>query len=146
VAMTSNRPYLIRGIYDWLVDNGMTPYLLVNAEAEGGEVPREFVEEGRIVLNIGPNAVSGLELGNDWVRFSARFHGTPREVFVPPSAVLGLYARENGQGMLFPDEQTEAGSGHDDQETISGAGTDSEPPQPPRPGGGRERPRLKVVK
>ncbi len=132
MAISSNRPYLIRALYQWLVDNGLTPHLLVDAEHPLAQVPTQFVEEGRIVLNIGPSAVLGLELGNDWIRFNARFGGTPMEVMVPPPAVLGIYARENGQGMLFPDEPAaEEGAPDDDPD-------DTPPP--------RRRPGLKVVK
>lgn len=128
--MTSNRPYLIRALYEWLVDNRQTPYFLVDATREDVVVPREFVEDGRIVLNLGPGAVRDLELGNDIISFSARFSGKAMEVMVPPSAVLGVYSRENGQGMLFPEE-----------EFIEEP--DDEPPEPP---GGGGRPSLKVVK
>jgi len=128
--MTSNRPYLIRALYEWLVDNHLTPYLLVDAQLPYVEVPREFVEEGRIVLNVNPEAISDLELGNDWIRFSARFKGELREVSLPPGAVLGIYAKENGQGMLFPMEE------------ASGEQPEDEP-EPPKPGG---RPTLKVIK
>jgi stringent starvation protein B len=129
--MTSNRPYLIRALYEWLVDNGQTPYLLVNAEHSGTVVPRQFVEDGRIVLNIDPAAVSGLELGNEWIRFSARFAGVAEEILVSPAAVQGIYAKENGQGMLFPDEGPDGDGGPDDS------------PEPGKSGG---RPSLKVVK
>ena len=129
-AMTSNRPYLIRALYDWLVDNGQTPYLLVNAEHSGTVVPRQFVEEGRIILNIDPAAVSHLQLGNEWISFSARFSGVSEDILVPPAAVQGIYAKENGQGMLFPDEEIAEEEG-------------PEEPDPNRPGG---RPSLKVVK
>lgn len=129
--MTSNRPYLIRALYEWLVDNRQTPYFLVDASREDVVVPREFVEDGRIVLNLGPGAVRDLEMGNDIISFSARFSGKAMEVMVPPSAVLGVYSRENGQGMLFPEE-----------EFIEEPG-DDEPPEPPSGGG---RPSLKVVK
>jgi stringent starvation protein B len=129
--MTSNRPYLIRALYAWLVDNGQTPYLLVNAEHSGTVVPRQFVEEGRIVLNIDPSAVSGLELGNEWISFSARFAGVAENILLSPSAVQGIHAKENGQGMLFPDEGVRGDEGPDDD------------PDPGKPGG---RPSLKVVK
>lgn len=102
--MTSSRPYLIRALYDWIVDNSMTPHLLVNAERDGVEVPEEHVHEGRIVLNINPVAVQGLMLSNNLVEFSARFAGVKRTVRVPPHAVLAIYAKENGQGMAFSDE------------------------------------------
>ncbi|AKH22236.1 ClpXP protease specificity-enhancing factor [Sedimenticola thiotaurini] len=128
--MSSNRPYLIRALYEWLVDNNLTPHLLVDAEKGDVIVPREFVEDGRIVLNVAPTAVRNLTLGNDYVTFNARFGGTPMDVVVPPEAVLGIYARENGRGMLFPDEApSEDGPPPDDD------------PKPPR-----ERPSLKVVK
>jgi len=126
--MTSNRPYLIRALYDWLVDNSLTPHLLVDATRDQVVVPEQFVEEGRIVLNVNPTAVRNLELGNDYITFNARFGGNPMDVVVPPDAVLGIYARENGRGMLFP-EETPDDTPPDD---------DSRPP--------RDRPTLKVVK
>lgn len=136
--MSSNRPYLIRALYEWLLDNGQTPYLLVNAEHSGTVVPRQFVEDGRIVLNIDPAAVAGLELGNEWISFSARFSGVSEDILVPPSAVQGIYSKENGQGMLFPDEE-KVGDGE-----PNGPDPDPDPdPKPDKPGG---RPSLKVVK
>ncbi|MCG8489791.1 MAG: ClpXP protease specificity-enhancing factor [Candidatus Thiodiazotropha sp.] len=129
--MTSNRPYLIRALYEWLVDNGKTPYLMVNAEYQGAVVPMQFVENGRIILNVDPSAVSGLELGNDWISFSARFRGVAEEILIPPGAVMGIYAKENGQGMLFPEEEVD---------------TDSEPEDDPDPKPPSSRPALKVVK
>ena len=130
--MTSNRPYLIRALYEWLVDNDLTPYLLVDANRDSVHVPTRYVEEGRIVLNVSPSAVRDLSLGNDLVAFEARFGGSAFAISLPPDAVLGVYARENGKGMLFPDE---------------GGQEEPEPPQPdqptPSPGG---RPSLKVVK
>lgn len=131
--MTSNRPYLIRALYEWLMDNDQTPHLLVDASGEGVVVPQQFVKDGRIVLNIGPSAVRGLDIGNESIVFGARFGGMSMEVFVPPSAVLGIYAKENGRGMLFPHDETE------------GEGTDEEP-EPPVPGGGGGRPKLTIVK
>lgn len=128
--MTSNRPYLIRALYEWIVDNGMTPHLMVDAGHPSAQVPPEYVEEGRIVLNASPSAVSGLVMDNDQVRFSARFGGVAREICMAPDAVLGVFARENGKGMLFPEAE---------------AGTD--PDDTPTPGGdGPKRPSLKVVK
>ncbi|MEW8029818.1 MAG: ClpXP protease specificity-enhancing factor [Candidatus Thiodiazotropha sp.] len=129
--MSSNRPYLIRALYDWLVDNGTTPYLMVNTEVEGVVVPGQFVEEGRIILNVDPSAVSGLDLGNDWISFSARFSGKAEEILIPPAAVMGIYAKENGQGMLFPEEEVNLDSDPGDD------------PDPTTPG---KRPSLKVVK
>jgi stringent starvation protein B len=127
--MTSNRPYLIRALYDWLVDNDLTPYLLVDAQREQVQVPAQYVEDGRIVLNVSTAAVQDLVLGNDWITFDARFGGTPHRVSLPPDAVLGVYARENGKGMLFPDE----------------TGEEPAPPTPTKPTGGG-KPSLKVVK
>ncbi len=130
--MTSSRPYLIRALYDWIVDNGLTPHLLVNAGQEGVEVPVEHVHEGRIVLNLNPGAVHNLALGNDWVEFNARFGGTARGVRLPVSAIMAVYARENGQGMAFGNEPGDSG-GH--------------LPEPPKPKtGSRKKPDLKVVK
>jgi stringent starvation protein B len=127
--MTSNRPYLIRAIYDWVVDNELTPYLLVDAERDAVQVPRRYVEEGRIVLNVSPTAVRDLVLGNELIAFEARFGGNAFAISLPPDAVLGVYARENSKGMLFADE----------------GASPPEPPKPdaPSPGG---RPSLKVVK
>lgn len=126
--MTPRRPYLLRAVYQWALDNGLTPHLLVDAARAGDQVPRDFVQEGRIVFNLSPSAVRNLHLGNDRVEFSARFSGQGRHVAFPVSAVLALYARENGQGMVFPEEPP----------------GDDEPP----PEGGRrsDRPSLRVVK
>lgn len=129
--LTSNRPYLIRALYEWLVDNDLTPHLLVDAQKKDVIVPRQFVEEGRIVLNVTPTAVRDLALGNDCITFNARFGGAPMDVVVPPDAVLGIYARENGRGMLFPEE-------------TPSDGNDTPPDDDPKPP--RDRPTLKVVK
>src|SRR5690625_3788523 len=100
--VSSRRPYLIRALYDWVMDNDLTPHLLVAADADGVNVPRQYVtEDGRITINISPNAVQGLSLGNDWITLSARFSGRSYAIDIPPGAVLALYARENGEGMLF---------------------------------------------
>jgi len=101
------RPYLIRALYDWIIDNDWTPHLVVNAEIEGVEVPREFVKEGKIILNILPSAVKNLELGNEWITFDARFSGKPLGIFIPIQAVLAVYAKENSLGMTFPEEASE---------------------------------------
>lgn len=102
--MTPSRPYFVRAIYEWLNDNGLTPYLLVDATRPGVQVPTPFVKDGRIVLNIAPGAVRDLFLHNTEVSFSARFGGVPMQVFVPMAAVLAIYSRENGQGMFFDEE------------------------------------------
>ncbi len=128
-SMTPSRPYLIRALYDWIVDNGMTPYVLVNAEDEQVVVPRQFVEGGKIVLNINPSAVQNLQLGNALVEMDARFSGTPMHISIPVMSVLAIYARENGKGMVFTEEE-----GNDSP--PSGNGGDD----------GKKRPKLRVVK
>ena len=102
--MTPSKPYVIRAIYDWIVDNNCTPHLLVDAEAEGVEVPQDYVTDGQIVLNVSPSAVVNLQLSNDSVSFSGRFGGVPVDITVPLDGVIGIYARENGQGMIFDEE------------------------------------------
>lgn len=132
MSVSSRRPYLIRAIYEWVLDNGLTPHILVAADAEGVEVPAEFVtDEGKITINVGPSAVRGLELGNELISFSARFSGQPCQVSVPPGAVLALYARENGEGMLFGEVEE----------------PDPTPPDSPDDGGDQKKgSHLKVVK
>jgi len=103
--MTSNRPYMIRAIWQWVTDNGLTPYILVDASVEEAQVPRQFVEDDRIVLNISGGAVRDLNMDNDFVSFNARFSGAAMDVFIPVSSVQGIYAKENGQGMLFPESE-----------------------------------------
>ncbi len=98
---TSTRPYLIRALYDWCTDNGLTPYVAVLVD-DSVQVPREYVKNGEIVLNISFDATSSLKLGNDFIEFKARFAGSAREIMVPVSRVIAIYARENGQGMAFP--------------------------------------------
>ena len=132
--MTSSRPYLVRAMYQWIVDNGMTPHLLVNAESEDCMVPAGHISDGKIVLNIAPMAVQGLTLGDDEVTFSARFSGKAESIQVPVTAILAVYARENGQGMMFSEDDQSAQS--------SGNGPDDGPePDPDKP-----RPNLRVVK
>ena len=125
-SMTSHRPYLLRALYEWIADNDMTPHLLVDAGQPGVQVPPHTIRDGKVVLNIAARAVSTLELGNEAVRFTARFGGVSHPVSVPVSAVLAIYARETGQGMALPEDSgpTDAGD---------------EPPMPPSdPGGGDE--------
>lgn len=99
------RPYLVRAIYEWAQDNGFTPYLLVNADEPNVNVPRQHVKDGQIVLNIAMHAVQHLHIENDAIHFSARFGGVPINIFVPMRSVLGLYARENGQGLFFDPQE-----------------------------------------
>lgn len=135
--MTPSRPYLIRAFYEWITDNGLTPYLLVDATLDGVKVPEAYIEGGRIVLNVSPTAVRGLELGNEAIQFSARFGGNTWQLHFPPHAVLGIYARENGQGTMFsndiPDEPTEGESAGGGQAKTGGEKRS-------------KRPSLKVVK
>ena len=162
---TSTRPYLIRALYDWCTDNGLTPYIAVLVD-DTVQVPREYVKNGEIVLNISFDATSSLKLGNDFIEFKARFAGTAREIMVPVSRVIAIYARENGQGMAFPVAvPTGAGeekpsplssvpaAGGGDEEPRGGQLVTPAPPasnsgpagEPPRPPGG-PRPALKRVK
>lgn len=101
---TSRRPYLLRAMHEWITDNQQTPHVVVNAEMEGVEVPRQYVKDGKIVLNVSRGATKSLKLGNEWLEFNARFGGVTRLVRVPMQAVLGIYARETGQGMIFSDD------------------------------------------
>jgi stringent starvation protein B len=128
--MTSARPYLVRAFHSWITDNGCTPYLLVNAEFPGAQVPSAHVRDGRIVLNVSPVAVRDLHIDSTGIDFSTRFGGVAQQVHVPLHAVLAIYAQENGRGMVFPQE-------------------DEDDPPPPATGSGESdagRPRLRVVK
>ncbi len=133
--MTSSRPYLVRALYDWIVDNDLTPYLLVDATCEGLSAPMDYADNGRLVLNISQRAVRGLNMGNEWLVFSGRFGGVALDVEVPMRAVMAIYARENGQGMLFNDS--------DDLPPPPGGGDDSGQDTESTPS---RRPNLKVVK
>ena len=164
---TSTRPYLIRALYDWCTDNGLTPYVAVLVD-DTVQVPREYVKNGEIVLNISFDATSSLKLGNDFIEFKARFAGTAREIMVPVNRVIAIYARENGQGMAFPvavpnsgDEvptrpsplssvAAAGGTAADDPKVVqlvspdpsADGGPEGEPPRPPA----GPRPALKRVK
>jgi stringent starvation protein B len=164
---TSTRPYLIRALYDWCTDNGLTPYVAVLVD-DTVQVPREYVKNGEIVLNISFDATSSLKLGNEFIEFKARFAGTARDIMVPVTRVIAIYARENGQGMAFPvpvpggaalpepgagksplSSVPAAGSTDDENKVVqlvnpeSGEGSpDEDPPRPPT----GPRPALKRVK
>ncbi|WP_114785096.1 ClpXP protease specificity-enhancing factor [Vibrio tetraodonis] len=159
--MTPRRPYMLRAFYDWLVDNELTPHLVVAATLPGVRVPEEFIQDGQIILNIAPRAVGNLELGNEAITFNARFSGRPHSVIVPLYAVQAIYARENGAGTMFEPEDAydEERMGLDDdfssveEHDAESSGlslatevTDDDPTpddEPPRPKG---RPSLRVVK
>ncbi len=143
---TSTRPYLIRALYEWCTDNGYTPYIAV-AVNDQVQVPREYVKEGEIVLNISFDATTSLKLGNDFIEFKARFAGTARDIMVPVTQVVAIYARENGQGMAFP--MVSSGSGdataapHADhlqltsvesEQRKDASGDEPDPPRPPLSG------------
>lgn len=102
--MKSSRPYLARALYEWLLDNELTPYLVVDANLPGVEVPRQFVQNGQIVLNVAPTAVRDLFMENQAIGFNARFGGQPMQVMIPTPALIAIYARENGAGMVFGHE------------------------------------------
>ncbi|MEN0107796.1 ClpXP protease specificity-enhancing factor [Pseudomonas sp. GV071] len=137
--MNSSRPYLIRALYEWIVDNDCTPHLLVNAEYPNVQVPQGFANDGQIVLNVSPSAVRHLHMDNDAVSFEGRFGGVAHTLFIPASAVLAIYARENGQGMVFDLESPVADEEPEDDPDGDGPSGG----EPPRPSG---RPSLKVVK
>ncbi|MGZ5031437.1 MAG: ClpXP protease specificity-enhancing factor [Methylobacter sp.] len=126
--MTSLKPYLIRSIYEWIIDNDMTPHLLVDAEDTRAILPQDFIEDGKIVLNIRPAAIQGLSLGNEEIEFNARFSGKPMHIVTPVTAVLAIYAKENGKGMIFDQEE------HDEDEP---------PPPAKKPAA---KPNLRIVK
>ncbi len=134
--MTSSKPYLARAIYEWLVDNQMTPYILVAAHHPGTRVPAQFVQDGRIVLNVAPMAVQALLIGADETCFSARFGGVPWSIVVPHGALLAIYAKENGQGMFFDEETPEP--------TDPVATDESAPARSPVPGD--KKPGLRLVR
>jgi len=130
--MTSMRPYLLRALHEWILDNDLTPYVLVDATQEKVEVPKQYIENGQIILNITPMAVQGLTMDNDWISFSARFSGKPFSVFIPVTAVQAIYAKENGKGMFFQPEEE--------------SNDDTPPPPPNNPPPRRAKPVLKRVK
>ncbi len=125
--MTSLKPYLIRSIYEWIIDNHLTPHLLVDAENNSAVLPQEYIEDGKIVLNIRPEAIQGLSLGNEEIQFNARFGGKPMHIVTPIAAVMAIYAKENGKGMIFDQEDTEG---------------DEPPPEKTPP----NKPNLRIVK
>lgn len=138
--MTSSRPYLIRALYEWIVDNQFTPFMLVDAASDDVVVPRTFVEGGRIILNISPDATHSLMLGNDLIAFNARFSGAAMDVSVPVASVLAVYARENGQGMMFEEPDDAPSDPTDPTEPPQNGGSDKSSSDEPK------KPVLKIVK
>ena len=133
--LTPTRPYLARAIYEWILDNQLTPHLLVDATVNNTRVPEQFIQNGQIVLNIVPHAVHALHMGNDAISFSARFGGVSRDIYVPLAALLGIYARENGQGLFFD------ASEYADAETLEDQ-VESEPQQQEQP---KKKPSLRIL-
>lgn len=152
--MQSSRPYMARALYQWLLDNELTPYIVVDAEQPGVEVPRQFVQNGQIVLNLAPSAIRDFAMENEAVSFSARFGGQPMQIMVPMEALIAIYARENGVGMVFghepvmpveADEAEDAVSLSEVESTVDADGVapdeDDAGSRPPK-----GRPSLRVVK
>lgn len=138
MQMTSSRPYLIRAMYQWITDNGMTPHLLVDVAIDGVQVPTEHVQNGKIILNVAPMAIGALILGDEEITFSARFSGKSMSIYFPIEAVLAVYAKENGQGMMFSE---------DDGAVSSDSEDDDDPDPDSGPGSSKaKRPSLRVVK
>jgi stringent starvation protein B len=135
----SRRPYLLRAMLDWMVDCGYTPHLIVDASSDVVQVPRQFVKEGKIVLNISASATQNFQIGAETVEFNARFGGVGHHIRVPVDFVLGIYARETGQGMVFTEEASPVPGAPGN---VGGEGPEPTPPPPDKP----RRPSLKVVK
>lgn len=141
-SMSSSRPYLLRALLDWILDNNGTPHIVVDANCTGVSVPAEHVRDGQLVLNIHPGAVQGFELNNDWITFKARFQGHSQDIFVPMQAVNAIFARENGDGMAFAPDAALA------PPASSPGAADSVPDEggSTRLKSGSGRPGLKIVK
>lgn len=139
--MISRRPYLIRAMHAWMVDTGQVPYLLVDTTLPGVDVPEGYIEDDRIILNVSPTATQELVLGDEQIRFNARFGGQPRSVFLPVQAVLAIYSRESGEGMMFGGELPEE-QGPETAESTGGSSGDADKKDRPKKG----RPDLKVIK
>lgn len=135
--MNSTRPYLIRAFYEWIIDNQLTPYVLVNTDVPEVDVPQQYIEDGKIILNISPAAVQDLHISNYWIEFDASFSGQPMQVTVPIKAVLAIYARENGRGMIFDQEER----GEEGEGTIVAT-----PPPRRATKKGPRKPKLTIVK
>ena len=135
----SRRPYLLRAMHEWMSDSGFTPHAIVDAGRPGVEVPKSYIKDGKIVLNLSWSATQHLALGNEWIEFDARFGGVAQHVRVPVHAVLGVYARETGEGMVFSDGEGEPPPQETGPGRSSAGGGEGKPP-------GKKRPKLEVVK
>jgi stringent starvation protein B len=152
IAMTSNRPYLLRALYEWINDNNLTPYVLADATLPGVQVPKSSVKDGKVVLNIAMRAVASLEINNFGISFMARFSGKSQSIFIPIESVIAIYAQETGQGMMLPPDESQAESHEysdslEQHESESGqeqqADDQPKPPKPPNPPKGGH---LRIVK
>ena len=142
MTMKSNRPYLLKAFYEWIVDCDCTPYIAVDAHHSGVEVPQEFVTDGQIVLNVAPRAVSNFEMNHQFVAFSTRFGGIPIDIMVPVAAVMGIYAHENGQGMVFELEEDP----ENDPPPIKGPTVVTSSKTKKKSSTSKDKPSLRVVK
>lgn len=141
--MTSSRPYLLRAFYEWIVDNNLTPYVVINADLPNVMIPEQYVENGRIVLNISPEAVRALLIANDHMEFNARFGGRPMDIYAPIRSITAIYAKENGRGMVFKEED------EDDEPPPEGQGGSSSESSQSGKGSGKKsngKPNLTIVK
>jgi stringent starvation protein B len=130
MGMTPNRPYIIRALYEWITDNHLTPHLLINADVTGVEVPARAIQQNKVVLNIDPGAVEGLDLGNEWLLFNTRFAGVKEAIRIPVEAIIAVYARENGQGMMFAQDEDLERDGRESIESGMDEGDDLAPRKP----------------
>ncbi len=126
--MTSSKPYLIRALYEWVLDNNTTPYILVDTSNDQVSIPAGIANDGKVVLNLSPTAIQNLEMTNEHISFSARFNGVSEDLYCPVSSLMAIYARENGEGMMFPVEES------------------SDSGQPPAEGDKPSGPTLKIIK
>ena len=140
--MRSNRPYLIRAFFDWIVDNDCTPYVVIDAHYPGVEVPQSYVTDGQIVLNIAPRAVSNFNLNLESLSFSTRFGGVPIDIHVPVFAVVGIYSHENGQGMVFEHEEPDQPPPPKGPKVVKTKKSSAEPVD----SGKKAKPSLRVIK
>lgn len=145
-TLTSTRPYLIRAIYDWIVDNQLTPHLLIAVTDKDVMVPQQFVEDGKIVLNVSPNAVRDLNLGNESVSFNARFGGVPQDIYAPMSSVRAIYARENGQGISLGEDDDRIMPEQTLSDGVGDAPVDGDKPKPKQSTAPAKAPHLTIVK
>ncbi|MCK5809959.1 MAG: ClpXP protease specificity-enhancing factor [Cocleimonas sp.] len=141
--MTSNRPYLVKAIYEWIMDNNVTPHVVINAMDETVSVPQQYVDDGQIILNVNPSAVQDLVIDDECIMFNARFGGKPYNIYAPMHTVMAIYAAENGQGMMFNEEQNSGPppTSNNDSDKSDGGDSSGGNNRPPR-----KKPTLRVVK